>query len=211
MPVDPQLLPLSMIAIVGGLMIFALLLLFGVKLIRWLKLPQDLPEGPRFEPPPPPSVLRGDRTAAAATAAVQARLQTIYAQAHAVVRAAAECQELHVLVRSAGPVEPFAAVAPVTERCSATAVTSANAIDHMLATFGSRLRADRTAVTASDMETVTRDIASHALVAQGALSEARAAIAPLPNGGANRRLYMLLILLAVMIAWVFAIQYILRK
>ena len=211
MPVDPQLLPLSMIAIVGGLMIFALLLLFGVKLIRWLKLPQDLPEGPRFEPPPPPSVLRGDRTAAAATAAVQARLQTIYAQAHAVVRAAAECQELHVLVRSAGPVEPFAAVAPVTERCSATAVTSANAIDHMLATFGSRLRADRTAVTASDMEAVTRDIASHALVAQGALSEARAAIAPLPNGGANRRLYILLALLAVMIAWVFAMQYILRK
>jgi hypothetical protein len=211
MPVDPQLLPLSMIAIVGGLMIFAVLLLFGVKLIRWLKLPQDLPEGPRFEPPPPPSVLRGDRIAAAATAAVQARLQAIYTQAHAVVRAATECQEMHVLVRSAGPVEPFAAVAPVTERCSATAVTSATAMEHVLSAFDRRLRTDRAAVTDAEMEAAKRDIAHHALVAQGALSEARAAIAPLPNGGANRRLYMLLILLAVMIVWVFAMQYILRK
>jgi hypothetical protein len=211
MPVDPQLLPLSMIAIVGGLMIFALLLLFGVKLIRWLKLPQDLPEGPRFEPPPPPSVLRGDRTAAAATAAVQARLQAIYAQAHAVVRAAAECQELHHFVRSAGPVEPFAAVAPVTERCSAAAVTNATAMEQVLSAFDGRLRIDRAAVTTADMEVAMRDIAHHALIAQGALSEARAAIAPLPNGGANRRLYILLALLAVMIAWVFAMQYILRK
>jgi hypothetical protein len=211
MPVDPQLLPSSMIAIVGGLMIFALLLLFGVKLIRWLKLPQDLPEGPRFEPPPPPSVLRGDRTAAAATAAVQARLQTIYTQAHAVVRAAAECQELHHFVRSAGPVEPFAAVAPVTERCSAAAVTNATAMEQVLSAFDGRLRIDRAAVTTADMEVAMRDIAHHALIAQGALSEARAAIAPLPNGGANRRLYILLALLAVMIAWVFAMQYILRK
>ena len=209
MPVDPQLLPLSMIAIVGGLMIFAMLLLFGVKLIRWLKLPQDLPEGPRFEPPPPPSVLRGDR--AAATAAVQARLQAIYSQAHAVVRAAAECQELHVLVRSAGPVEPFAAVAPVTERCSAAAVTNATAMENVLSDFDRRLRTDRAAVTVAEMEVATRDIAQHALVAQGALSEARAAFAPLPKGGANRRLYMLLALLAVMIVWVYAMQFILRK
>lgn len=211
MPVDPQLLPLSMIAIVGGLMLFAALLLFGVKLIQWLKLPQDLPEGPRFEPPPPPSVLRGDRIAAAATAAVQARLQAIYAQAHAVVRAAAECQELHVLVRSAGPLEPFAAVAPVTERCSAAAVTNATAMENVLADFDRRLRTNRAAVTVADIEAATRDIEGYAVVAQSALNEARTAVAPLPNGGANRRLYMLLALLAVMIAWVFAMQYILKK
>lgn len=211
MPVDPQLLPLSMIAIVGGLMIFAVLLLFGVKLIHWLKLPQDLPEGPRFEPPPPPSVLCGDRIVAAATAAVQARLQAIYTQAHAVVQAAAECQELHVLVRSAGPLEPFAAVAPVTERCSAAAVTNATAMEHVLAIFDRRLRTDRAAVTVADIEAATRDIGSYAVIAQGALSEARAAVAPLPNGGANRRLYILLALLAVMIAWVFAMQYVLRN
>ena len=211
MPVDPQLLPSSMIAIVGGLMIFAMLLLFGVKLIRWLKLPQDLPEGPRFEPPPPPSVLRGDRAAAAATAAVQARLQAIYSQAHAVVRAAAECQELHLLVRSAGPVEPFAAVAPVMERCSAAAVTNATVMENVLSAFDHRLRTDRAAVTVAEMEAAKRDIEGYALVAQGALSEARAAFAPLPKGGANRRLYMLLALLAVMIVWVYAMQFILRK
>ena len=211
MPVDPQLLPLNMIAIVGGLMIFAVLLLFGVKLIRLLKLPQDLPEGPRFEPPPPPSVIRGDRTAAAATAAVQARLQAIYTQAHSVVRAAAECQELHGFVRSAGPLEPFAAVAPVTERCSAAAVTNATAMEHVLAIFDRRLRTDRAAVTVADIEAAARNIGSYAVNAQSALSAARAAIAPLPNGGANRRLYILLALLAVMIAWVFAMQNILRK
>ncbi len=40
-------------AIVAALLVFAGMLLLGVAIVRWLRLPTDLPEGPRFEPPPP--------------------------------------------------------------------------------------------------------------------------------------------------------------
>lgn len=128
----PDLLLLSMAALVGGLMLFAGLLLVGTRIVRWLHLPQDLPEGPRFEPPPPPAVPRGERAAAAIVAAAQARLRTVYAEVHALARAAAECQDLHQQVTSAGAVEPYATIAQVTGRCSATATTSAAAADQAL-------------------------------------------------------------------------------
>ena len=191
-------------------MIFAVLLLLGVRIIRWLKLPQDLPEGPRFEAPPPPSVATGDRAAAAMVAAIQARLQSLYTEAHAVVRAAAECQDLHQQVSSAGAIAPFAAVAPVTERCSATAVTSATAADQALQAFDKRLRADRASVADAEIEALRKDLARHALTAQGALTEARAAVAPLPDGG-NRRLILLVGMLVVMIVWVVVMQMLLKK
>lgn len=210
MPFDPETLPMAMFALIGGLMIFAVLLLLGVRIVRWLKLPQDLPEGPRYEAPPPPSVAKGDRAAAAVVAVAQSRLQALYADAHAVVRAAAECQDLHQQVSSAGAVAPFAAVAPVTERCSATAVTSATAADQALQVFDKRLRADRAAVADTDIEALRKDLAGHALAAQGALAEARAAVAPLPDGG-NRRLILLVGLLVVMIGWVIAMQMLLKK
>ncbi|HEX3134879.1 MAG TPA: hypothetical protein VHX44_15035 [Planctomycetota bacterium] len=210
MPAGPDTLMLTMFALIGGLLIFAVLLLLGVRIVRWLKLPQDLPEGPRFEAPPPPSVAKGDRAAAAVIAVAQARLQAVYTEAHAVVRAAAECQDLHQQVNSAGAVEPFAAVAPVTERCSATAITSATAAEQALQAFDRRLRADRAAVADAEVEALRKDLAGHALTAQEALTEARAAVAPLPDGG-NRRLILLVGLLVVMIAWVIAMQMLLKK
>lgn len=210
MPADPQLLTFCLAGVVGGLMLFALLLLSGTALVRWLNLPQDLPEAPRFEPPPPPSVLHGDRARAAVTAAAQARLRTLYEQAHAVVRAASQCQDLHQQVRAQGPAVPFAAVSPITEQCSATAVTSATALEHVLASFDRRLRADRTAVTDADLEALRQEIAGHALTTQGALAQARVAVAPLPDGG-NRRLFLLVGLLVVMLVWVLAMQYLLKK
>jgi len=210
MPAGPELLPLSMAALVGGLMIFALLLLLGTAIVRWLKLPQDLPEGPRYEPPSPPSVPTGNRAAAAIAAAAQARLRTVYAQAHAVMMAAAQCQDLHQQVTSAGAVEPFAAVAPVTESCTATALTSAKAVEETLGNFDRRLRAERAAVTEAEIDTLRKDLAGHALTAQGALTQARAAVAPLPDGG-NRRIIILVVMLVVMIAWVIAMQVLLKK
>lgn len=210
MPADPQFLTFWMSGVVGGLLLFALLLLFGTVIVRWLQLPQDLPEGPRFEPPPPPSVLLGDRTSAKVTAAAQAGLRTLYADAHAVVRAAAECQDLHQQVRSGGPVQPYAAVSPITERCSATAVTSATALEQTLASFDRRLRTDRASVVEADLETLRQNIAGHALTTQGALAEARAAVAPLPDGS-NRRLFLLVGMLVVMIVWVIAMQILLKK
>lgn len=210
MPAGPELLPLSMAALVGGLMIFALLLLLGTAIVRWLKLPQDLPEGPRFEPPPPPSVPTGDRAAAAVAATAQARLRAVYTEAHAVVIAAAQCQDLHQQVASAGAAEPFAAVAPVTGSCSATALTSAKAVDEMLTTFDRRLRTERAAVTDAEIDALRRDFAGHALTVQGALTQARAAVAPLPDGG-NRRLIVLVVMLVIMILWVIAMQLLLKK
>lgn len=210
MPPGPEMLSLAMAALVGGLVLFAALLLIGTRIVRWLQLPQDLPEGPRFEPPPPPAVPRGDRAAAAVVAAMQARLHFCYGEAHAVMRAAAECQDLHAQVVAAGPVEPFAAVAPVTERCSATAVTSATAAEQVLQAFDRRLRADRAAVQVADIDALGKDLAAHALTAQGAVTQARAAVAPLPDGG-NRRLILLVVMLVVMIAWVIAMQTLLKK
>ena len=210
MPPGPDLLVLSMAALIGGLVIFAGLLVFGTAIVRWLKLPQDLPEGPRFEPPPPPSVARGDRGAAALAAAAQARLGAVYAEAHAVVRMAMECQDLHQQVVAAGPAEPFAAVAPVTERSSATAVTSATAVEQSLAAFDRRLRTERAAVSDGDVAILRKELAAHALTAQGALAQAREATAPLPDGS-NRRLILLVVMLVVMIGWVIAMQFLLKK
>jgi hypothetical protein len=210
MPFDPALVNLVMAALVGGLVLFASLLLFGTRLVRWLKLPQDLPEGPRFEPPPPPAVARGDRARAAQTAAAQARLAALYADAHAVVRAAAACQDLHHQVSTSGPQEQFVAAAAVTGRTSATAVNAANAVEMALMACDRRLRGDRAAVGDEELAALARTISGHALTAQGALAEARLAVAPLPDGG-NRRLILLVLLLVVMIAWVVAMQTLLRR
>lgn len=210
MPAGPELLPLSMAALVGGLMIFALLLLLGTAIVRWLKLPQDLPEGPRFEPPPPPSVPTGNRAAAAVAAAAQARLRSVYTEAYAVMSAAAECQGLHQQVASAGAVEPFAAVAPITEQCSATAVTSSKVVEEILTAFTERLRTARATVSETEIDTLRKELAGHAVTVQGALTQARAAVAPLPDGG-NRRLIVLVVMLVVMIAWVIAMQLLLKK
>jgi hypothetical protein len=209
----PDLVLLSMAALIGGLVIFAGLLLLGTRIVRWLGLVperKDLPEGPRFEPPPPPPVARPDRAAAGVVAAAQARLRSLYAEAHAVVSAGLECQALHHQVVAAGQVSPFVEVVPVTERCSATAVASATAVEKALSSFDQRLRTDRTAIGEAEITALRQEISAHALSAQGALTQARAAVAPLPDGG-NRRLIVLVVMLVVMIAWVIAMQFLLKK
>lgn len=209
-PPAPEALFHAMYALIGGLMLFALLLLLGTRIVRWLKLPQDLPEGPRFEPPAPPTVAKGDRAAAAVAAAAQARLRAVYERAHAVVLTAVQCQDLHQQVVSAGATEPFTAVAPVTERCAATAMATATTVEQALAAFDRRVRADRAAVTADEIAAIGRELETHAQTVQGALAEARTAVAPLPDGG-NRRLILLVVMLVVMIAWVIAMQMMLKK
>ena len=210
MPPEPDLLFLVMAALIGGLMVFALLLQLGTAIVRWLKLPQDLPEGPRYEPPPPPSVPKGDRVAAAVAAAAQARLASIYAEAYAVARAAAECQDLHQQVKAAGAVEPFAAVSPLTEQYCATALASSKVVDESLTVFSGRLRTERAAVSDAEIDAMRTVVADHSLTVNGALTQARVAVAPLPDGG-NRRLIMLVVMLVIMIAWVIAMQLLLKK
>ncbi len=55
----PLILPLPLLtvfAVMAALLIFSGLLLAGGVIVRRLKLPTDLPEGPRFSPPAPPAV-----------------------------------------------------------------------------------------------------------------------------------------------------------
>lgn len=207
---DPDLPLLSMSALIGGLMLFAALLLLGTAIVRWLKLPQELPEGPRFEPPPPPTVPRGDRATAALAAATQARLRAVYGEAYAVAQAAAECQGLHQQVSSAGAVEPYAAVAAITGPCAATALASSKVVETSLDAFTARLHKERAAVGDVEIAAMHQLLAEHTLTVQGALTQVRSAIAPLPDGG-NRRLIILVVMLVVMILWVVAMQVLLKK
>lgn len=68
-----------------GLLAFAGMLQLGVLIVRWLKLPQDLPEGTRYSPPAPPLVDRQSPEAARATAALQDRRRGLFARARALL------------------------------------------------------------------------------------------------------------------------------
>jgi hypothetical protein len=72
---------LGVIAIVAALLLFSGLLLLGVAVVRRLRLPTDLPDGPRFEAPPPALVL--DPAGATERAAAQAAWSRLGARARA--------------------------------------------------------------------------------------------------------------------------------
>ena len=40
--------------VIAGLMVFSVMLLGGLRLVKWLGLPQDVPEGAHYSPPAPP-------------------------------------------------------------------------------------------------------------------------------------------------------------
>lgn len=75
-------------AVVAALLVFAVVVVGGRWLVQRLRLPTDLPEGPRFEPPPPPAVDRCDPAAARAAAAIQLRRAALGDEAHQAARAA---------------------------------------------------------------------------------------------------------------------------
>ncbi len=75
--------------VVGALLAFSAMLLGGLRLVRWLGLPQDLPEGARYSPPAPPLRPAGDPASARVVAGFQARRRALYARARA-VRAVAD-------------------------------------------------------------------------------------------------------------------------
>ncbi len=93
MPHDPAQLAYVMTAVVAALAVFSLLILGGVRIVAWLHLPQELPEGPRFEPPPPEIIDLPDPSRAASVAQRRGRLREIYGNAYAAFRAAGTCHE----------------------------------------------------------------------------------------------------------------------
>jgi hypothetical protein len=115
MPSDPV---VVVIAVSAALMVFSLILLGGVRLVRLLGLPQDLPEGPRFEPPPPPLLAVADRAQAQAVRANQVHHHARFAQARSAWEAACAAYAI-------AEVHPGATVAATKAEAAAKAAESA--------------------------------------------------------------------------------------
>jgi len=179
-----------MFGVVGAVAVFGGVLVAGVAIVKRLKLPVDLPDGPRFEPPPPPMVPSDTPVAAArAVAERQARLGRIHADALACLRAAQQCHEL-IAALPAQRDAATAAVAARIERCAATAGEAAARAEARLA--------------GGDVDAAEAAVRGDLVAANAALAEAEAASATLPN--TQRRRLMLWILLGlVAVAWLAAL------
>ena len=137
MHADPVPMIATVAAMVGGLLVFALLLLAGGAVVRWLRLPQDLPDGPRFEPPPPALVQHPDRALAMACARRQSDAHALYARVKAATQTALECQ-LFAESLPAGQMAPE--VAAALERGLAQARASYKAMLAALDDQSARMR-----------------------------------------------------------------------
>lgn len=182
----------AMFGVIGGVAVFGVLLVSGVALVRRLKLPVDLPDGPRFEPPPPP--MRSPAGAvdeARAIAERQARCRAVHDHGLACLRAAQQCHELVAGL----PARRDAATAAVAHRIEQAATTASDA-----AARAERRLAD------SDVEAAEKAVRADLALAEAALAEAEAAGATLPD--TQRRRLMLWVLLGlVAIAWLAALLF----
>ena len=192
MPPLPSELMAPMGAVVAALVLFAGLLHLGLSIVRRLKLPQDLPEGPHYEPPPPPVSEALTPAAARAVAAVQAQRRAMYARAHGAARAAADCAEASLipLIATPGAPAPAAAQADLL-RHAAEAKAAAEAAE--------------AAMRGSDLAQAAADTERHAAVADAALVACAAVLAPFPEPG-NRRMWIMLVALGVVVViWLFIV------
>jgi hypothetical protein len=216
MPNDPLVALYAVAAVIGGLLAFAALLLAGVGVVRRLALPQELPEGPRFEPPPPPLRARPDRAAAREAAVRQEALRALYARGLPILRSAQQCHELLGAAEGVAGVDPAVKTTALAElqRSAATAAAAATAADQALRQLDQELRrvpGPDAAGLAAAATAASVCVDQQALAAQGALAAARAAAAALPDLQGRRRLWLMLGLLAVMVAWVVAMALITRR
>jgi len=203
---DPALLLPMILAPSLAVMVFSGLVLAGVVVVRRLRLPQDLPEIPRFEPPPPTVLVVADpasaRTIARKVAQQRGMVAGHLAIAHATVRDALACQEArlgldgHPAVADAAHAASVALVRTATD----SAVKAGEEADQI----AQRLRArpeDLSAVS------VLEDLRTRA---QTARVQVDAAISTLPDVERRRRVWLLIIVLVVLLLWVVAMQALLR-
>lgn len=177
-------------AVVLALLIFAALVLVGVRLLRVLGLVCDPPDEIRYQPLPPAPVSAADYAVAARTAREQHARYAAHQQAYAVHRAYMLCQDVaRRLTRQAsvtGGSEDVAAAASATAAADAAKAAKTAADAGLLAVDGAAQLAA---------------VAPHhtaALVAQ-AKAEAAAARLPVPN---HRRLLVVLVVLLALWAGV---------
>ncbi len=176
-------------SVIGALLVFSCLVLFGVWIVRVLALPQDLPLPLRFEPAPPPVRPRGDRAEAAVTAARQSRLRAVQAQALMATQFAHACQDLLTQAESLAPgavsAEPLATL------------RTAESVARVAAENAERGRA-------GDLEAGEADAPGWVASAREAYERAATAAASLPQES-SRRKWLLLAIAVLAIAWLAAI------
>lgn len=218
MPPDPSIVMLAVMSAIGGTMVFALLLLFGTWLVRRLKLPQDLPEVLRFEPPPPPLRPTGEVATARVTAERQGRLRAAFARGLESQRSAMRCHELLIALEravAAAPVgadgEPLRLAAASGARAAATARSAATAAEQLVREADQRLRAEASGFDDAAIVALDRALAAQSVTATGALTEAESAARLLTDADGRRRIWVMLLILGALLAWVIAMQVLLRR
>jgi hypothetical protein len=182
---------LSVILALAG---FSAALLLGVWLVRRFALPQELPEDLLFDAPPPAVLSRPDRTLAREAAARQGELARPFAQAKILCRQAQE-------IRQAG--ECWAALddevaTPHRQACERAKAASEAPLSALQEALQSR-EAARIAACCEQHGPVIS--AAHA-----ACAEARSRVPPADN----RKLWLLLALLVLAIAFQFVVGRLMR-
>ncbi len=203
MDTDPDQLMAVVVAMIGGIAAFSALLLLGGWVVRILRLPQDLPDGPRFEPPPPPVAALAERTAARLRAERQAEVHALYARIQELVRTAHECQLLsHQLQDEGVAAEVMAALT----RHAAEAETASTQLMTAMATANARHGQQGPPAGLDELRGAC-DSAGKAIDAAIAAQRAIRAQVPLPSAPTRR---WLLLLLAIMVLWLVALITIIR-
>lgn len=195
MPPLPTDVLVPMLGVVVGLLIFAGLLLLGMLIVRFLKLPNDLPEGPHFEPPPPAIKDVLSPAEASHIAAQQARLYHLYGRARHAHQAAQLCAELAAqsYAAAANAPDPVQAKADLV-RLAASAKQAAEHADHGVR----QVEVDDVKIEQWVTET------------QSAASEAQALAIRFPSGR-ERRLRLMMIVLVVLVVWTVLMYLIMPK
>jgi hypothetical protein len=122
-------------AVAAALMVFGGALLAGSRLVRCLRLPQDLPDGPRFSPPPPPVLELPDRVRAAAVRATQELRQARFVRAR-------QAWETAIAAHQVATDHPAALPAAERAEAAAKAAEAAAQADHDTALLSAVSAAD---------------------------------------------------------------------
>jgi hypothetical protein len=200
MGIPPAELLAAMGGIIGGLLVMVVCVLTGTRIVRWLKLPQELPEGPLFEPPPPPIRSKPDRKQAHEMAALQQRLRTIYESGHSTMRAAQQIQEHLFALERAGH-----ALTGEEERKTHATVTAR--VEQASKRASDAATKAEQAMRHADPARAERETTALLSEARAALSEVEAAMRQIDIPDASRRLYVILLvaflisLLLLVVSW----------
>jgi hypothetical protein len=195
----------AMTGVIGGAFLFALALLSGIRIVRVLRLPQDLPDAIRFEPPPPLLREVADRDQAIAAASKQDRLRRIYQDGRRAVLAAQRTHDLAALATAVAARQATGGAAKPEIRAAIATVTRAAEQAANAAMLSER------AMREPNLDAAEAQCRDHADVAAAALVSADRAMTELPESDDRQRIYLLVILLVLVGAWLVVILTVLAR